>query len=121
MAGTQNTIIDTVTTDTACFYEVKLPGSGRPAYNPAYNHQTQFKVFPNPNRGDIQIDFRSESEGKVSLVIFDLNGKTLFKESKEAVRGFNRWNVHVKNTTKGVYLVRLVSLNTTYTQKITVH
>ena len=121
MAGTQNTIIDTVTTDTAGFYEVKLPGAGRPVFIPSNNHHSGFKLSPNPGRGDIQIDFCSEYPGSAVLEIYDLNGRRIYVDNLDTIKGNNRWEINIDNNPDGIYLVKLNVSDKIYTQKISIY
>ncbi len=82
------------------------------------------KIYPNPGRDNIYIEFENKKEQPINLSIFDINGKhiiTLINETKP--RGVYRelWNGTDKNgkeANSGSYLVRLKSGRKTVTQTV---
>lgn len=42
--------------------------------------QTSFDIYPSPTTNELSIDINSHADGPISIFIFDLNGKIVFKE-----------------------------------------
>jgi hypothetical protein len=72
-----------------------------------------FKIYPNPGRNPIMIDFSIGKQEKIEVSIYDLNGRqiiTLINEDKTPGRYQTLWNGRDQNgkeVNSGLYLVRL--------------
>lgn len=75
-----------------------------------------FRVFPNPSAGSFSIQLEESFTGeKVSLVIFDVNGKIV--QHQEA----NSLNASIKGLQKGVYLLKISNSRQNYSERLIVY
>lgn len=65
------------------------------------------KLYPNPNNGDFTVELKNTNSDKISIEVFDLFGKSVFKgnTTEESFR------LNLPNLSSGLYLVK-VSSNT---------
>lgn len=74
-------------------------------------------IYPNPNRGQFNVVFENASSDQVGIQVFDLSGRSVFKESYETASSFNQ-NINLNNVSSGMYLVNIVDGDRTVTKKI---
>lgn len=63
-----------------------------------------FSLYPNPNRGNFNIQFSSQSGNKIKVLVHDLLGRKLFEKAYDNKGDFNQ-NVQLPNLQAGLYLV----------------
>ena len=83
----------------------------------------KFSVYPNPVSSATTISFSLAQSAKVSLRVFDLNGRlitTLANEEMQAGAHEIKWNTTSKPVPSGVYLLRIEADKYVMTRKITV-
>jgi len=74
---------------------------------------SDFKIYPNPGKAPVMIDFSIDKQEKTEISIYDLNGRkitTLINEDKTPGRYQTLWNGRDQNgkeVNSGLYLVRL--------------
>lgn len=68
-------------------------------------------IYPNPTTNAITIPFKSETEGKGEIRIYDEMGNLKLNSSSSFMKGPNTLNVNVSSLAKGVYIVQLVDAN----------
>ncbi|MEO0126899.1 MAG: T9SS type A sorting domain-containing protein [candidate division WOR-3 bacterium] len=65
-------------------------------------------MFPNPASGLLKIRFNSPDESKVSIKIYDVCGRFVYKEDVVKSRiGMNEVMIKVEGFSAGVYFIRL--------------
>jgi subtilisin-like proprotein convertase family protein len=64
----------------------------------------EFAIFPNPNSGSFTVQFNSESQNKINIIVNDLSGRVVYN-SAYANTGVFSGNVNLQNVQQGVYLV----------------
>jgi hypothetical protein len=74
--------------------------------------QLNFKIYPNPNRGE----FRVETNTPGVLSVFNSAGKLLFK-----VNASEQSSLNLEHYSKGIYFCRLSTSDFTQTQKLIIH
>jgi hypothetical protein len=74
-------------------------------------------VYPNPTNGNflVELDQRFSEESK--LEVYDFSGRIVFKKDLEA--GV-RHNINLALLQKGLYFIRIINRNKSYTQKIVI-
>ncbi len=77
---------------------------------------TNFKLYPNPNKGEFTLTFDSKS-GKVNVEIFDIRGRMIYNKDYNASGTFNQ-QINLNNVSKGIYLVKVKDGANTRTEKI---
>jgi subtilisin-like proprotein convertase family protein len=66
-----------------------------------------FQLYPNPSKGNFNIQFNSKSTTPISVAVYDLLGRKLFDEKYPNNSNFNE-NIHLKNITPGVYILTVI-------------
>lgn len=83
------------------------------------NHsQTSLSVFPNPATDQFSVRIHSNTQENSQLVMLDLQGKEVMRESVNLQMGENNFPVNCATFNRGIYLVEIVSANSTSVQKI---
>lgn len=70
------------------------------------NNFTDFKVFPNPNTGNFNVQFTSESSNDVSLTVYDIRGRVILDNTYPSQSVFNQ-NIQLNNVQSGIYLLNV--------------
>jgi Secretion system C-terminal sorting domain/Galactose oxidase, central domain/Kelch motif len=96
-------------TNTVAIYTVTSTG-----LHPEFSNANAFEMMPNPANNNVSITINATSENS-SIEVFNLMGEKVMDMSIEA-----SVNLDLKNLTKGIYLVKLISKGATYTQKLMV-
>ena len=78
------------------------------------------KVYPNPFAQSFDIDFELNSEGPVSLIIYDLSGKVVLSPILNSAfpMGQHQVKINAARLTKGVYIAKLTSAEKVKTTKL---
>jgi len=64
-------------------------------------------IYPNPTDGSFKIRFNILNGGSGDLMVFDMAGKAIFRESVTTIRGRNVLEVSNMEMAAGVYIVRI--------------
>jgi hypothetical protein len=114
--GSYTVTLPNVTTNrTACRFMVKAVGNVFLAVNsknftitPNLNTDefgfTNFSIYPNPNRGNFNVKFDSNSNNEISIVVNDIRGRNIF-EKQFSNTGLIEQNIELSNVSAGIYLV----------------
>jgi hypothetical protein len=65
-------------------------------------------TFKNPVEDNIDLKIKAKKNETLTFEIHSLQGKLLFSETKEIIRGSNRFSLPVSNLKSGMYLLRFV-------------
>lgn len=84
----------------------------RPALSTADIEKSGFLVYPNP--ATTTVDIIAENYSGTTLTLFDMSGKQLHTQTLSG----NITRMDVGNLASGVYLLKLISLEKSYTQKL---
>lgn len=79
-----------------------------------------FKLYPNPNKGNFNIEFNSTSSNDVKITIYDIQGRQIFDRSYPNTGMFSQ-NLDLNNVQSGVYLVNIFDGNQRETRKIIIN
>jgi hypothetical protein len=84
--------------------------------------QNKVVVYPNPYNSDFTISLQSETEDHVEAELYDINGKLILRQDLGNVQpgSFNFRMIPGQNLTSGVYLLKMVYINTKNTTYIKV-
>ena len=69
-----------------------------------------FAVYPNPNKGNFNVQFTAKSSGEVKVMVHDILGRKLFENEFENKVNFNE-NIQLNNVQSGVYLLTVIDGN----------
>jgi subtilisin-like proprotein convertase family protein len=78
-----------------------------------------FVVYPNPNNGDFNVKFSSNSNEEIKIAVHDMRGREIFNRSY-ANTGFIDQNLQLDDVQAGVYLVTVQDGNRKEVKKIVV-
>ncbi len=63
-----------------------------------------FKIYPNPNNGNFNIQFNSDSGNEIKVGVHDIRGRLIFEKSYQNTSVFSE-NLQMKNVQAGIYIV----------------
>ncbi|MFV8324503.1 reprolysin-like metallopeptidase [Flavobacterium sp. ZS1P14] len=78
-----------------------------------------FVLYPNPNKGNFNIQFTSASSSGVKVAVHDLLGRKIFEKKFENNSNFNE-NIQLKNIQPGLYLVTVIDGDRKEVRKIVI-
>lgn len=99
--------------DTTIFLQVNITNVSIKAQN----LQENINIYPNPNQGKFVVNSLDLIADKVSLELFDVQGKSLYRAEEKVNNGFTH-EIKVANLSKGVYLLKVSDGKGVTTQKI---
>ena len=82
---------------------------------------TDFAVYPNPNNGNFNVQFTSDSSNNngVKVLVYDMRGRLILENNYENSAVFNQ-NIQLNNAQLGVYLLTVTDGEIKQTKKIVV-
>lgn len=80
---------------------------------------TNFKVYPNPNKGTFTIELNSSESSMISVEVFDLRGRNIYKNSFNKEGDFNEI-INLNKVQSGMYILNLGDGSRKTTRKIIV-
>ncbi len=66
-----------------------------------------FKIYPNPTQGKINVSFRVENDGPVEVKLLDASGKQLIDEEVTVSNGVFNKEYNIEGHSRGTYLLQL--------------
>ncbi|HEX9152672.1 MAG TPA: T9SS type A sorting domain-containing protein, partial [Flavobacterium sp.] len=78
-----------------------------------------FVLYPNPNKGNFNIQFTGASSSGVKVAVHDLLGRKIFEKKFENSSNFNE-NIQLKNAQPGLYLVTVIDGDRKEVRKIVI-
>ena len=75
-------------------------------------------IYPNPNDGEFELEWKSKVPQKVKIVIDDPTGRILYSRRETLKVGDNNFPIKLENATPGYYTVRLVGKKNEFTTKL---
>ncbi len=78
-----------------------------------------FVLYPNPNKGNFNIQFTSKSENGVKVSVNDMLGKIIFENQFDNKANFNE-NIQLNNAQSGVYFLTVIDGDRQLVKKIVV-
>lgn len=80
------------------------------------NSQNKCEIFPNPAESSFFVNFFAESDGLVSIIVFDIEGRQIMNENFYAAKGF--YKTEINGAINGLYFVCVRGEGYSYTGKI---
>ncbi len=78
-----------------------------------------FKIYPNPNKGNFTVKFDNASSNEINIVIHDLSGRQILNKAYTNTGNFSQ-DLQLNNIQAGIYLVTVQDGNRKETKKIVV-
>lgn len=76
--------------------------------------------FPNPNDGRFRLRFRLEEEGPLSINVYDMEGKDIYKRNFSRFGGIYSETIDLRGNEEGLYLLEIASGKNRLTRKIVI-
>jgi hypothetical protein len=76
--------------------------------------QETMDVYPNPTKGDVKVSINTNIDKRVSLMLFDVNGKVVYQKPVSVVSGNNQFQLHLAKQASiksGVYYFKVNGLD----------
>ena len=82
---------------------------------------SNLSVYPNPSNGLINVSFQTTSNDPVEIVLFDLQGRKVFK-SKQNSNNQSMFNqsINTRRLSNGIYLLRAIQGNRSTTKRVVI-
>ncbi|MFV8368655.1 reprolysin-like metallopeptidase [Flavobacterium sp. LB2R40] len=78
-----------------------------------------FVVYPNPNKGNFNVQFTTKSSAEVKVMVYDLLGRKLFENEFQNKPSFNE-NIQLKNASPGLYFLTVIDGDRKEVRKIVI-
>jgi hypothetical protein len=72
-----------------------------------HNNGLAFFVFPNPSSGNFTLALNTNSDYKISMLIYDVLGKTVYKRNVSHLSGYASYDINLEKMAEGVYLLKV--------------
>lgn len=77
-------------------------------------------LYPNPSKGNYNIDYASAKNETVKLEVFNISGAKIIARDWNVTPGSNSTSINMQQVPKGVYFTKLTSLTGSVTIKMTI-
>ncbi len=85
--------------------------------NEAYTNSFT-RVYPNPTKGNLNVEIQSSTTSNTKIVVFDVVGKKIFEKETSLVKGINTLTFDVADYADGAYILQFTdSTGKTHTTK----
>ncbi|HEU4496301.1 MAG TPA: zinc-dependent metalloprotease family protein [Flavobacterium sp.] len=78
-----------------------------------------FKIYPNPNSGNFNVEFDSNSGNEIKIAVNDIRGRQIFSKSYQNTGLFSQ-NLQLSNVEAGIYIVTVQDGDRKETKKIVI-
>jgi len=84
------------------------------------NPDANLLVFPNPAKGKVYLKMENTSGIDYQIVMYDINGKTLYNDYIPADKLASGISLDLSMCGSGIYMLKVISENYTYSKKLIV-
>jgi hypothetical protein len=77
-------------------------------------------VYPNPATNEASVSFTTKENATINFEVVDLNGKVMFAQKQNVIKGFNAIHFSTENFANGFYIIKLSGGNYTAAEKLSV-
>ena len=89
-------------------------------FNDPGMQQQLFTLAPNPANDNVEINYVMKQNAEAVIEVYDLQGKLQQSVKTKSAAGYNNYKLNTSCLTDGIYVVKLISSQKTYTQKLVV-
>ncbi|MES2865109.1 MAG: zinc-dependent metalloprotease family protein [Bacteroidota bacterium] len=75
-----------------------------PLANASFNNIDDLTIYPNPNNGNFNVNFTSQSSNDIEIIVHDIRGRQVFNKSFRNNSVFNQ-SIQLNNAESGIYIV----------------
>lgn len=79
-----------------------------------------FSITPNPANENLALSYLMSANTSATIEVIDLQGKVQLSVNTKTILGLNKYDLNTANLANGIYVVRIVSSQKTYTKKLVV-
>ncbi|MCF6131727.1 zinc-dependent metalloprotease [Flavobacterium wongokense] len=83
------------------------------------NQLANLAIYPNPNKGNFNIQFENTTANEITVNVYDISGRTIFENKYSNQATFNE-NIQLNNAQAGVYLVSVTDGNQKLVKRIVI-
>ena len=83
------------------------------------NQLTDFAIYPNPSKGNFNIQFDNTTSNEIKVNVYDMRGRIIFENKYSNQATFNE-NIQLNNAQAGVYLVSITDGNQKLTKRLVI-
>jgi subtilisin-like proprotein convertase family protein len=91
--------------------------SPAPLLDVSKNEFSNFLIYPNPNSGNFNVNFKNAISDKVEVKVYDISGRTIFNKNYNVQGDFDE-NIQLNAVQTGVYLLSIFDGERTQVQRI---
>ena len=84
----------------------------------AQSQSPTFELYPNPTNGEVSISFVNDNKSDYQLLIVDAFGKEVYNQYIGTEMLSTQFNVNLSNYSKGVYIVKIIGDQATFTRRL---
>ena len=66
-----------------------------------------FKIFPNPNKGEFNIKLKTSKSNEIKIEVYDLRGRSIYKNNYKTTDDSFNENIILNNVQAGLYILNL--------------
>lgn len=78
----------------------------------------ELSFYPNPSNGQFSLNFQAPEEGTLSIVVRDLQGRTVYEEEATEFNGIYQNDINISEESAGVYFLTINVNGRTTTKKL---
>lgn len=67
----------------------------------------ELSFYPNPNNGQFSLNFQAAEEGSLSVIVRDLQGRTVYQEDASEFNGVYQNDINISGESAGVYFLTI--------------
>jgi hypothetical protein len=79
-----------------------------------------YSVYPNPNNGQFNVRFSTDTNGSAQVQLFDMQGRMVYNQAYDAQEGENNVPINIDGLSAGIYTLRFILNGDMQVGKITV-
>ncbi|MBS7256176.1 zinc-dependent metalloprotease [Flavobacterium branchiicola] len=83
-------------------------------------NKIDFNLYPNPNKGNFNIQFKSDSLSEIKIYVHDILGKQVYLKTYPPTKQFSQ-NIQLPNVSSGIYLISVIDGDKRTVRKIIVN
>jgi hypothetical protein len=118
IARCSNVQNDISSTSVTLLFAASLPKAGIASEGENFN---TISVYPNPNKGNFNIDFTVVEAGTAEIQLIDVNGRVVYNTTIDTQIGDNSFPVELTNTLPGMYVLQVKQGNSQKTVKVSIN
>ena len=75
-------------------------------------------VFPNPTKGQFEIEYKSDAAQNIQVEVFDVAGKLIITERLKTSVGTNNYPLNINQYPNGTYFVKIINDSAIFVRKV---